>query len=338
MAKYHKPRAGSKGYSPRRRAKKQTPSIGNYPARAKTGKAAPLGFICFKAGMTHIIAKDLKKNSPTFNMDIRIPVTVLDCPPLTVFGIRAYSQGYLGPEALTQVFSDKLDKDLARVMQLPKEGKGAGKEDKAKKIEESIAQITKLTLLVHTQPRKSGMRKKKPEVIEIGIGGDVKAQWEYAKGMLGKEINAKDVFEDMEMTDVCGITKGKGFQGPVKKWGVKIQKRKAERSGHHRHVGAIGLRGLAVLGWQSPKAGRMGFNNRVDFNKAVLKIGDKGEEVTPKGGFINYGLLKGAYILMKGSVAGPEKRAVALRKAMRTKEKASPIAFEYISTASQQGA
>ncbi len=331
MGTNHKPRAGSTGYSPRVRAKKQTPTIGNY---APSKDAAPLGFIAYKAGMTHVIAKDTYKHSLAHNQSVHLPVTVLDCPPLTVFGIRAYVKGYGGPEVLTDVFADKLDKDLARSMSIPKDLKNT---DDIKKVDENLSTITEFFLLVHTQPRKSGIRKKKPEITEIAIGGDVKAQWAYAKGILGKEISIRDVFKDMELIDAIAVTKGKGFQGQVKRWGVKMQKRKHKRGGHMRHVGAIGKRGLHNLSWLVPMPGKMGFHNRVDVNKLIIKMGEKGEEINPKGGFVNYGLVKGSYVLVKGSVPGPRKRAIGIRKAIRPPKKVHSYSIEAVSTESHQG-
>lgn len=331
MAKYHKPRSGSTGYSPRVRAKKETPSVSNY---VPSDEAVAQGFLCYKAGMTHILAKDLDKNSPTHNQDIQIPVTVLDCPPLTVFGYRVYINGYNCIEPLTDIYSDKLDKDLARAMQVPKEVKNT---DKEKKITEQMENVVKIVLLVHTQPKKSGIGKKKPSVMELGIGGDVAAQLAYAKDMLGKEMSIKDIFNETDFIDIIAVTTGRGFQGPIKRWGIKKQKRKAKRGGHERHVGSIGGWKPANLSWLTPMAGQTGYHNRTELNKYIIKVGEKGEEVTPQGGFINYGVVKGEYLLIKGSVPGPKKRAVALRKAIRQPTVQPAVAIDFVSVASHQG-
>ncbi len=331
MAKYHKPRAGSTGFSPRVRAKKETPSIGNY---ADSDEAAPLGFLCYKAGMTHVLAKDLDKNSPTHNLDVQIPVTVLECPPLTVIGIRAYVEGYDGLEVLTDALAEKPGKDLARAMPVPKDPKTA---EKLKKIEDSLEEVAKVVLLVATQPRKAGAGKKKPDVIELAVGGSVKEQLDYAKSVLGKDIRAGDVFSEADMVDAIAVTKGKGFQGPVKRWGIKMQKRKAKRTPHTRHVGSIGGWNPSNLSWLTPMAGQTGYQKRVDFNKFIVKMGEKGEEATPEGGFVGYGVVPGEYILIKGSVPGPKKRAVALRKAIRQPTDLPSLSVDRIAVESQQG-
>lgn len=46
-------------------------------------------------------------------------------------------------------------------------------------------------------------------------------------------------------------------------------------------------------------------------------IGENEEEINPKGGFINYGNIKGDYLLLLGTVPGPKKRLIRLRKTIR---------------------
>lgn len=332
MAKYHKPRAGSKAFSPRKRAKKETPSIVTFPS---SDEARILGFACYKAGMSHVLIKNLKKRAPTEHMDVMTPVTILDAPPLVVFSIRAYIKGYSGLEVLTDVIAEKLDKDLARRTSIPKEAKTS---EQMKVVEENLDDIVKFTVLVHTQPRKSGLKKKKPGILELAVGGtDVKEQWDYCKGILGKEINIKDVFDENSFVDVVAVTKGKGTQGPVKRWGIKIQKRKHSRGGHKRHVGCIGPWTPAAVRWFVPMRGQMGYQQRTEFNKLVIKVGEKGEEINPDGGFVKYGLVEGEYLMVKGSVPGPAKRLIGVRPGIRIPVREPTYTLEFVSTASKLG-
>ena len=57
------------------------------------------------------------------------------------------------------------------------------------------------------------------------------------------------------------------------------------------------------------------------------KIGENGEEITPKSGFTKYGVIKGDYIIIEGSIPGSRKRLVMLRSGMRA-GKASVIPTE----------
>jgi len=140
--------------------------------------------------------------------------------------------------------------------------------------------------------------------------------------------------------DTIAVTKGKGFQGPVKRFGVRIQYGKAKRSSKARVVGSIGPWSPSRTMWTVPMAGQMGYHKRTEYNKKILKIGEATEvdEINPEGGFVKYGLVKNNYVLLKGSVPGPSKRLVMLRKAVRPHGKHNdPAQISYISTKSKQG-
>jgi large subunit ribosomal protein L3 len=82
----------------------------------------------------------------------------------------------------------------------------------------------------------------------------------------------------------------------------------------------------------------MGYQQRTEFNKRILKIGQNGEEITPAGGFINYGLVKNPYVLIKGSIPGPVKRLVRIRPAVRQGEHlVRQPTIEFVSLQSKQG-
>jgi large subunit ribosomal protein L3 len=83
----------------------------------------------------------------------------------------------------------------------------------------------------------------------------------------------------------------------------------------------------------------MGYHQRTELNKRILKIGKDGDEVTPEGGFLRYGPVKNAYIVLRGSVAGPAKRLVRLRYASRPPKETSvsPPQISYVSLQSLQG-
>ena len=82
----------------------------------------------------------------------------------------------------------------------------------------------------------------------------------------------------------------------------------------------------------------MGYSYRTELNKIVLRIGTPADaqSVMPKGGFINYGLIRNDYAVVDGSIPGPAKRLVRIRKSLRGKGVAEPK-VQYISTSSKQG-
>jgi len=331
-----RPRRGSLAFSPRKRASRPVPRIRSWPDE---DKVRVQGFAGYKAGMTHVIMIDDWPNSPTEGEEIAVPVTVLDAPPMYVAAVRVYAATPDGYKCLTEAWAEIPEElEMDRVFTVPKEGE-AGDLDKIEElVDEGV--VDEVRVIVATQPKKAGVPKKKPDVMEYRIGGkDVRERFEYAAEILGQEIRASDVFEEGEMVDVSGITKGKGFQGVVKRWGVTIQDRKAQRKQKGRHVGSIGPITPSRVRWTVPMAGQVGYHQRTEHNKRILKIGENGEEVTPKGGFVNYGVVRGDYILIHGTVPGPKKRLIRLRPAVRPPKNAPKGAPEilYISRTSQQG-
>jgi large subunit ribosomal protein L3 len=327
MAKGHKPVAGSRAYWPRKRAKRIYPRL-----RRVAGKeAAPLAFAGYKAGMTRIQHVDTRKDSATAGQEIVTAVTVIDVPALVVCGIKTYvDNGGLKSHAV--VWSERIAKDLTRKTCVP------GKTTKRRlgEIEKGLDTLAAIRLLVHTKPRESGIGKKKPELFELVLGGKVSEQWEYAKQKLGAEIRAAEVFKEGEWVDVRAVSTGKGFQGPVKRFGIKVRSRKNKKK--RRHVGTLGPRTPArVLPAKLAMPGQLGFQTRTELNKRVMKIGEKGAEVNPRGGFLNYGLVKGAFMLVEGSVPGPKKRLIVIRKAVRSYKPPMPVQLNSIIQDSQQG-
>ncbi len=309
MPKHSKPRAGSLAFWPRKRAKRIYPRINTWP---ETDKIKTLGFAGYKAGMAHVSVVDTRKASPTKGEEITLPVTILDCPPLFVLGVRVYKMTPNGHVAFTEVLGDKVKEDKSLDRKLIR-----GKyKNRTKDIEKELEKIKKIRLIVKTQPKESGIGKKTPEIFEIEVGGkDIKEKWNYSKELIGKEIKIKDVFKEGEYIDAVAITTGKGTQGPVKRFGVTIQTRKA--AGKRRHIGTLGSETPRRVIWTVPYAGQMGFQKRTGVNKRILKIGEDGKEITPKAGFVNYGVIKRDYVLIQGSLPGPRKRLIRLRVAGR---------------------
>ena len=341
MPTTRKPRSGSLQYWPRKRAKRMYPRMNTYPSidETKLDKPKLLAFAGYKAGMLHIIAKDTTKGSATFGEDISLPVTVLDCPPMVAVGVRAYFDGPSGLSIITEAWADKLPKgfELKRKRKKKikdKKAKGKKKEEKKKKerpsastqiakMKKSLDVISSVRLIVATQPKLAGFGKKTTDIFEIEIvGKTVEDKLEFAREILGNEIKPSDVLKEGELVDTIGITKGKGTTGPVKRFGVVIQNRHAK--GKRRHVGSLGQESPGRVRWTVPMAGQMGFQQRTEFNKRVLKInesGDAGKEVTPASGFKGYGVVRGPYVMIEGSVPGPKKRLIFLRAAIRAGKK-----------------
>lgn len=328
------PKRGSLAYLPRGRAARESGRIRYWPR--VTGGTRLLGFMGYKAGMTHLFYVDDRPRSPNFGKEINQSVTVIETPPITICAIRAYTRTDYGLKTLGEVWVDDPPKDLDRVLTLPESfDSKAG----LKKIEEKLDKITEFRLLTITQPRFASITKKKPELMEIKIdGGTVEELFEFTKELLGKTVSVGEIFKEGQFVDAIAVSKGKGFQGPVKRWGVRILPRKSRKT--KRGVACIGPWKPSRVLYTVPRAGQMGYHKRTEYNKRIMKMGVDGKEITPKGGFIRYGVVKGPYLLLQGSVPGPKKRLIRLRVPARPPSNvpAEPPNIVSVSLESQQGA
>jgi len=336
MSHPHRPRRGSIAFSPRVRAKSEVPRV---RAWLETNSPSIQGFAGYKVGMTHIMMVDDHPKSLTAGMELAVPVTIIETPPMKVAAVRAYRKTSFGPKAAGEVWGN-IDESLAKCRQV---FKNHDVEAATSKITELIAndEIEEIRVVAYTNPAVvTGIPKKKPDVMEIKVGGkDISASFKYAISMIGSEFNAADVLSDGGYVDISAITQGYGTQGPVKRWGIQLQKAKHSRAGSVRQIGTLGPWNPSHISWRVPQLGQTGYHQRTEYNKRVLKIGKDGSEVTPSGGFMNYGIVRNSYILIKGSVPGPSKRLIRLRGAIRSK-KIYPTAkpqIKHISTQSKQG-
>jgi large subunit ribosomal protein L3 len=332
--KTHAPRHGSLAYLPRKRAKSILGRIRFWP-KIETDTPRLLGFAGYKAGMTHVFRIEDRKRSPNFGKEVMSAATVLETPPILVCALRVLTRDPYGLRTLSEAWMKDPPDELDRIFTTPE---SFSPDDSLRKIEENMAKIAKIRVIAITQPKQSSVPKKKPDIMEIEVGGGtIQQQLEYAKSLLGKTIVSAELFKDGQYVDAVAVSTGKGFQGPVKRYGVTILQAKGRKT----------KRGVATLGPWNPhhvmysvaRAGQMGFHQRTEYNKRILKIGADGKEITPKGGFIRYGVVQGSYMLLEGSIAGTEKRAIRLRYPARPPRNVSeePPQITYVSIESPQG-
>lgn len=115
---------------------------------------------------------------------------------------------------------------------------------------------------------------------------------------LGDEVKA-DIFEVGEMVDVTGTTKGKGFQGNIKKYG-QSRGPMGHGSKYHRGVGSLGtmLPKRVFKGRGLPS--HMGVNTVTIQNLEIVDVD-----------------LENNAILVKGNIPGPKKGLVMIRSAVK---------------------
>lgn len=309
--KRKRPRRGSLQYWPRSKASRHYPVIKNWP---DLKESKPAGFLGYKSGMTRITLIDNRKKSPTKGEELTRAVTIIETPPIKAFGIRLYKESGEGLKCIGEVWSSKLDKELERKLRVPKNPTGD-----TSKLKEDVERADEVRILVHTQPKLAKIGKKKPEVLEIPVGGkNSKEAFNYASDVLGEEISVSDVLEEGDYMDVHAVTKGKGTQGVIKRFGVKTKHHKSEKG--VRRVGTLG--NWDAITWRVPHPGQMGYHQRTEKNKFLFKVlSPEDEEITPEGGFLKYGELNNNYLILDGSIPGPKKRPIILTPSMRPPEK-----------------
>ena len=136
---------------------------------------------------------------------------------------------------------------------------------------------------------------------------------------LGQTIGV-DIFSEGEMVDVTGTSKGKGYQGVIKRWNQSIGP-KGHGSQYHRGVGSLGtLLPMHVLkGKKMP--GQMGNVQRTVQNLEIVSVDTEN-----------------SVILVKGNVPGPKKSLVMIRTAVKkpnAKNEAADL-VSYVETAVEE--
>lgn len=281
----------------RRRAKRETPRIRIW---ASSKDVRLLAFAGYKAGMTHALVVENRSQSPSKGEEVSMPLTILECPPMRIVAVEGFRQDYGGSNLSVVQWAADLPKDLSRTVRLPK---------KPKQVSFSPDSLVDIRVLACTQPSLMGL-KHKPEIVEVRLGGaSVADKLAYAQSVLGKDISVDGVFGEGQQVDAHGVTTGKGLQGPVKRHGVEIRSHKSEKT--KRGPGSLGA-WHGNRSWRAPHQGQMGYHQRTEHNKWIVKIGKAGDEITPKGGFLHYGEVRQSFVAVKGSIMGPAKRLVTL--------------------------
>lgn len=330
MVDTHHPKRGSHGYSPRKRASQPLARFRSWPD--DPSEAVVQGFTGFKVGMTHVMMIDYRPESTTANQEVREPVTVLETPPMGVAGVRTYRETAYGLKADDEVWAETVDREVDDRVHLA--DKKTGSVD-----ELDVERADEIRLIAHNKPYEiSGLSRKVPDVTELRVGGGtVDERFELASELFGTDLTVDDVAEPGRMMDVAAVTKGKGLQGAVKRWGVKKQSHK--NSKNRRDASPLGPFQPRFIRPSVPMPGQVGFHQRTELNKRILKISEDPEEINPEGGFLRYGEVDSTFSLVHGSLPGPSKRPIALRHALRYHagvEVEEPT-ITRISTATKQG-
>lgn len=359
--KYEAPRHGSLGFLPRKRAKKQRGRVRSFP-KDDASKAPHLtAFLGYKAGMTHILREVNKPGSKLHQKEIVEAVTIIETPPIVVVGLVGYVETPRGLKALSTLWAQHLSEECKRRfyrnwVQSKKKAftKYATKyETNTPKVLERIKKYCCVVrVLVHTQTQLLSLKQKKAHIMEIQVnGGTLNQKIDFAFKHFEQKISVDQVFSPNEMIDTIGVCKGKGFNGVVRRWGVKLLPRKTHRG--RRKVACIGAWHPARVKYTVPRAGQLGYHHRTEMNKKIYRIGKSEDpkngstehditekKITPLGGFPHYGVVKNDFLMLKGAIVGTKKRVITLRKSLHPQTSRSAleeINLKFIDTSTKFG-
>ena len=281
-------------------------------------KSSLLGFAGFNAGGIQILTVDDREKTPNFGKQLLNAATVIATPPIRIIGIRGYKHDLYGQHAIFDVYAKDLPKELSRKFD------SKIKDDGLSQVESLLDIANDVMAVVAVSPNSIGLAQKVPFVFEVAVSGEeARSQYDYVKNILGKEIKIADVFQIGQNIDVFGITRGKGIEGPITRFGVKRKQHKSRKS--VRAVGTLGPISPAVVMYTVARQGQRGFHQRTEYNKRILIISntDKDAEnsINPPGGFKHFGLVRGDYIVVRGSIPGVPKRLVKMRQPIRSVSK-----------------
>ncbi|KAF7127502.1 hypothetical protein RHSIM_Rhsim11G0085900 [Rhododendron simsii] len=390
--KFEHPRHGSLGFLPRKRAARHRGKVKAFPKDDPTKPCKLTAFLGYKAGMTHIVREVEKPGSKLHKKETCEAVTIIETPPMVIVGVVGYVKTPRGLRSLNTVWAQHLSEEVKRrfyknwckskkkafTKYSKKYETDEGKKDIQSQLEKMKKYASVIRVLAHTQllffagalpetlrlqyahcycgfqiRKMKGLKQKKAHLMEIQVnGGTVAQKVDYAYNFFEKQVPVDAVFQKDEMIDIIGVTKGKGYEGVVTRWGVTRLPRKTHRG--LRKVACIGAWHPARVSFTVARAGQNGYHHRTEMNKKIYKLGKSGQEshsaitefdrtekdITPMGGFPHYGVVKDDYLMIKGCCVGPKKRVVTLRGTLvgqTSRVALEDIKIKFIDTSSKFG-
>ncbi|KAI9013055.1 ribosomal protein L3-domain-containing protein [Gaertneriomyces semiglobifer] len=362
--KFEAPRHGSLGFLPRKRARRHRGKVKSFPRDDPTKSVHLTAFLGYKAGMTHIVRDLDRPGSKLHKKEVVEAVTVIEAPPMVVVGVVGYVETPRGLRSLTTVWAEHLSDEVKRRFYknwYRSKKKAFTKYAKkytegAKPVDQQMERIKKycqvVRVLAHTQVRKVNVGQKKAHIMEIQLnGGSIADKVNWAREHFEKTVDLASVFEQDEMIDVIGVTKGHGYEGVTARWGTKKLPRKTHKG--LRKVACIGAWHPSRVMYSVARAGQDGYHHRTEMNKKIYRVGKAGDKsgaateydltekpITPMGGFPHYGVVNEDWLMIKGSCPGVKKRVLTLRKSLLVHTKRSAlekVALKFVDTSSKFG-
>merc|ERR1719345_127648 len=221
--KFENPRRCSLAYLPKRRTRHHRGRVRSFPRDNAANPCHITAFMGYKAGMTHCVKyQERREGKKMIKKDIVHALSVVECPPMKVVGLVGYIETPRGARQLSTVWAQQLDEDTKRRMYRnytnAKKKAFTKYADRFKEPKDSKKSIERDLERV----RKLGFRQNKNHVMEIQVnGGSIADKVAFAQKNFEQEIKVGDIFEDNEVIDTIGVTRGHGMAGVVKRYRVK---------------------------------------------------------------------------------------------------------------------
>merc|ERR1712168_172503 len=371
--KFSAPRHGSLGFLPRKRAKRHRGKVKSFPKDDPSKPVHLTAFLGYKAGMTHIVREVDRPGSKVNKKEVVEAVTIVETPPMMVVGVVGYVETPRGLRSFKTIFAEHVSDECKRrfYKNWYKSKKKAftkyckkWQDDEGKKqLVKDFASMKKycqaIRIIAHTQMRLLPLRQKKAHLMEVQLnGGSISDKVDWAREKLEQAVPINTVFTQDEMIDVIGVTKGRGYKGVTSRWHTKKLPRKTHRG--LRKVACIGAWHPSRIQFTVARSGQEGYHHRTEINKKLYRVGagypqvngkmvinngatevdvtDK--SINPVGGFVHYGQVKSDFVMIKGGVMGPKKRAITLRKSLlkqTSRAAMENVNLKHIDTTSKMG-
>jgi len=378
-------------FTPKKRSKRHRGKVKAFPKDDPSKPVHLTSFIAYKAGMSHIVRDVDKPGSKVNKKEVVEAVTILEAPPMVIVGVVGYIETPRGIRPLKTVWTQNLSEDCRRRFYknwykckkkaFTKHAKKWKDDEGKKSIEADLNKIKKycsvVRIIAHTQMKLMKHGSKKAHIMEIQLnGGSISDKVDWAKEHFEKTVPVESVFEQNEMIDCIGVTKGKGFKGVTSRWHTKKLQRKTHKG--LRKVACIGAWHPSRVQFTVARAGQKGYHHRTEINKKIYRIGKAvsyvepkaeqgkakgGDEkkpewmvdgrkngatefdmtiktINPMGGFPHYGLVNQDFLMIRGCCMGSKKRPITLRKSLifqRKRFAAEKINLKWIDTSSKFG-
>merc|ERR1711931_209762 len=354
--KFSAPRHGSLKFLPKKRCTRPRGTPKSFPKDDASQPIHLTAFIGFKAGMTHVVREAEKPGSAINKKEVVEPVTIIETPALKVVGVTGYIDTPDGPRSIKTVWAAHLSDEVRRRFYrnwfsskkkaFSKANKRWETEDGKKSIDRDLAMLKKyaksVRAICHTQMKGLSLRQKKAHLIEIQVnGGSIAEKVDWCYENFEKEVAVNTVFAKNEMIDTIGIAKGRGYHGVTSRWHTKKLPRKTHKG--LRKVACIGAWHPSRVAFSVARSGQKGYHQvdgKMVTNNGATEVDVTDKSINPVGGFVHYGQVKSDFVMIKGGVMGPKKRAITLRKSIlkqTSRAALENVNLKFIDTTSKMG-